>query len=212
MTETMTSGFAQERFAPVRDAFEANLASGADVGASLLRHGRRRDGGRPLGRLGRRGEDAALGKGHHRQRLFDHQDDDRAHRPDAGRPRRARFRRAGRPLLAGVRRQRQGGRQGQPPDEPLGRPLGLEGNDQPRGPLRLGEGHRPAGRPGPAIGSRAPQSGYHALTQGYLVGEVVRRITGKTMGTVFREEIAEPLGADFWIGLPASRGRTASPT
>ena len=47
-------------------------------------------------------------------------------------------------------------------------------------------------------------SGYHALTQGYLVGEVVRRITGRTLGTVFREEIAEPLGADFHIGLPAS--------
>jgi CubicO group peptidase (beta-lactamase class C family) len=47
-------------------------------------------------------------------------------------------------------------------------------------------------------------SGYHAVTQGYLVGEVVRRITGRTLGTVFREEIAEPLGADFHIGLPAS--------
>jgi CubicO group peptidase (beta-lactamase class C family) len=47
-------------------------------------------------------------------------------------------------------------------------------------------------------------SGYHALTQGYLVGEVVRRITGKSLGGVFREEIAEPLGADFHIGLPAS--------
>jgi CubicO group peptidase (beta-lactamase class C family) len=46
--------------------------------------------------------------------------------------------------------------------------------------------------------------GYHALTQGYLVGEVVRRITGRSLGTVFREEIAEPLGADFHIGLPAS--------
>ena len=46
--------------------------------------------------------------------------------------------------------------------------------------------------------------GYHALTQGYLVGEVVRRITGKSLGTVFREEIAQPLGADFHIGLPAS--------
>ena len=52
--------------------------------------------------------------------------------------------------------------------------------------------------------------GYHALTQGYLVGEVVRRITGKSLGTVFREEIAEPLGADFHIGLPASEdGRVA---
>lgn len=49
------------------------------------------------------------------------------------------------------------------------------------------------------------QPGYHALTQGYLVGEVVRRITGRTLGTFFREEVAEPLGADFHIGLPASK-------
>lgn len=44
--------------------------------------------------------------------------------------------------------------------------------------------------------------GYHAVTFGWLVGEVVRRITGRSLGTYFREEIAEPLGADFWIGLP----------
>ena len=44
-------------------------------------------------------------------------------------------------------------------------------------------------------------SGYHSFTQGYLIGEVVRRATGKTLGTVFREEIAEPLGADFHIGF-----------
>jgi CubicO group peptidase (beta-lactamase class C family) len=43
-------------------------------------------------------------------------------------------------------------------------------------------------------------SGYHAVTQGYLVGEVVRRVTGKSLGTFFREEFAEPLGADFHIG------------
>jgi CubicO group peptidase (beta-lactamase class C family) len=53
-------------------------------------------------------------------------------------------------------------------------------------------------------------SGYHALTQGNLVGEVVRRVTGKSLGTVFREEIAGPLGADFHIGLAASEdGRVA---
>ncbi|MCA3723816.1 serine hydrolase domain-containing protein [Phenylobacterium sp.] len=46
--------------------------------------------------------------------------------------------------------------------------------------------------------------GYHGMTQGFLVGEVVRRITGASLGTVFRTEIAEPLGADFHIGLPAS--------
>jgi CubicO group peptidase (beta-lactamase class C family) len=44
--------------------------------------------------------------------------------------------------------------------------------------------------------------GYHAVTYGYLVGEVIRRVTGRTIGTWFREEIAEPLGLDFWIGLP----------
>jgi CubicO group peptidase (beta-lactamase class C family) len=45
------------------------------------------------------------------------------------------------------------------------------------------------------------QSGYHAITQGYLIGELVRRITGRTIGAFFREEIAKPLGADFHIGM-----------
>ncbi len=45
-------------------------------------------------------------------------------------------------------------------------------------------------------------SGYHAVTFGFLVGEVIRRITGRTVGTFFREEVALPLGADFHIGLP----------
>ena len=44
--------------------------------------------------------------------------------------------------------------------------------------------------------------GYHARTFGWLVGEVVRRITGKSLGTYFRDEIAKPLGLDFHIGLP----------
>ena len=47
-------------------------------------------------------------------------------------------------------------------------------------------------------------SGYHAVTQGYLVGEVVRRITGQSLGTFFAKQIAEPLGADFHIGLDAA--------
>ncbi len=44
-------------------------------------------------------------------------------------------------------------------------------------------------------------SGYHAFTQGYLIGEVVRRITGRSFGTWFAEEIAGPLGADFHVSL-----------
>jgi CubicO group peptidase (beta-lactamase class C family) len=45
-------------------------------------------------------------------------------------------------------------------------------------------------------------SGYEAITFGYLIGEVVRRITGQSCGEFFRAEIAGPLGADFYIGLP----------
>jgi len=44
-------------------------------------------------------------------------------------------------------------------------------------------------------------SGYHAMTQGHLVGEVVRRVTGKKLGLFFAEEIAAPLDLDFHIGL-----------
>jgi CubicO group peptidase (beta-lactamase class C family) len=46
-------------------------------------------------------------------------------------------------------------------------------------------------------------SGYHALTQGFLVGEVVRRITGRTLGALVADELAGPLGADFHIGVGA---------
>ena len=54
-------------------------------------------------------------------------------------------------------------------------------------------------------------SGYHALNQGHLVGEVIRRITGTPLRTFFAEEIAGPLGADFQIGLdPADRGRVSN--
>lgn len=45
-------------------------------------------------------------------------------------------------------------------------------------------------------------SGYHAITQGYLEGEIVRRITGQSLGTFLAKEVAGPLGADFHIGLP----------
>jgi CubicO group peptidase (beta-lactamase class C family) len=44
---------------------------------------------------------------------------------------------------------------------------------------------------------------YHAETFGFLVGEVVRRITGKSLGTFFADEVAAPLGLSAWIGLPA---------
>ncbi|MEU9498782.1 serine hydrolase domain-containing protein [Streptomyces sp. NPDC048196] len=46
--------------------------------------------------------------------------------------------------------------------------------------------------------------GYHGRTWGWLVGEVMRRVSGRTPGRFFAEEVATPLGLDFFIGLPAS--------
>jgi CubicO group peptidase (beta-lactamase class C family) len=59
------------------------------------------------------------------------------------------------------------------------------------------------------LAAQAPQwepgsaAGYHSLTQGFLVGEVVRRITGRSVGEFFAEEVAGPLDADFHMGLSA---------
>jgi CubicO group peptidase (beta-lactamase class C family) len=47
--------------------------------------------------------------------------------------------------------------------------------------------------------------GYHGRTWGWLVGEVIRRVSGQTPGRFFAEEIAAPLGLDFFIGLPAEQ-------
>lgn len=46
------------------------------------------------------------------------------------------------------------------------------------------------------------QNGYHMVNFGWTVGELVRRVSGRSPGTFFREEVAEPTGASFWIGLP----------
>jgi CubicO group peptidase (beta-lactamase class C family) len=51
---------------------------------------------------------------------------------------------------------------------------------------------------------------YHSVTFGFLVGELVRRITGRSLGTFFAQEVAAPLGLSAWIGLPEEQeGRVA---
>ncbi len=68
-----------------------------------------------------------------------------------------------------------------------------------------------------ALAAQAPwwepgsASGYHAVTQGYLLGEVIRRVTGASIGAFFAEEVARPLGADFHIGLPESEDHRVAP-
>ncbi|MFI1964617.1 serine hydrolase domain-containing protein [Streptomyces pathocidini] len=62
-----------------------------------------------------------------------------------------------------------------------------------------------------ALAAQRPQwtpgtaHGYHGRTWGWLVGEVIRRVSGQTPGRFFADEIAAPLGLDFFIGLPAEQ-------
>lgn len=53
--------------------------------------------------------------------------------------------------------------------------------------------------------------GYHAVTYGWLVGEVVRRVAGVDFGEFVRREISEPLGLDLWVGLPDDEQHRVSP-
>ena len=94
----------------------------------------------------------------------------------------------------------------------LGHTAGLAGWTEPLEPEDLADWEKCTS----LLAAQAPwwepgtASGYHAVTQGYLVGEVVRRITGRSLGTFFAQEVAVPLGADFHIGLAAEHdGRVA---
>jgi CubicO group peptidase (beta-lactamase class C family) len=62
--------------------------------------------------------------------------------------------------------------------------------------LRAIEAQRPLWEPG-------THHGYHAITYGYLVGELVRRVTGSSLGVFFRDEVVGPLGLQAWLGLAA---------
>jgi CubicO group peptidase (beta-lactamase class C family) len=53
--------------------------------------------------------------------------------------------------------------------------------------------------------------GYHAVTYGWLVGEVIRRVSGRSVGTFVAEELAGPLGLDLWIGLPDAQQARVAP-
>jgi CubicO group peptidase (beta-lactamase class C family) len=75
----------------------------------------------------------------------------------------------------------------------------LSGLDQLAGPalLRQLERQAPWWPPGTAFA-------YHPVTSGAMLGEIVRRVSGQTLGQWFDEHVARPLGLEFWIGLPAA--------
>jgi CubicO group peptidase (beta-lactamase class C family) len=53
--------------------------------------------------------------------------------------------------------------------------------------------------------------GYHAVTYGWLVGEVIRRVTGQSVGAFVAEQLAGPLGIELWIGLPDEQEARVAP-
>jgi CubicO group peptidase (beta-lactamase class C family) len=86
----------------------------------------------------------------------------------------------------------------------LDEPLAVEDFFAWEPPVKALAAQRPKWEPGTA-------HGYHAITYGWLVGEVVRRVSGKSLGTFFADEVAAPLGLDFWIGLPEEQESRVSP-
>jgi CubicO group peptidase (beta-lactamase class C family) len=55
------------------------------------------------------------------------------------------------------------------------------------------------------------RNGYHAITMSWTVGELVHRAAKKRMGRFFQDEVAKPLGLDFWIGLPEEQEHRVAP-
>lgn len=205
----MVEGFAKETFEPVREAFEGNLASGRDLGASFCVT----VGGETVVDLWGGFADAERTRPWQRDTIVNVYSctktmtaltalllaDHGALDFDA-------------PVARYWPEFAANGKETVTVGHLMSHSAGLPGWTEPLAPEDLYDWDRVTG----LLAAQAPAwepgtaSGYHALTQGYLVGEVVKRVTGRSVGTVFREEIAEPLGADFHIGLPASEdGRVA---
>jgi len=51
------------------------------------------------------------------------------------------------------------------------------------------------------------ETGYHMMTTGWLIGEIVRRVSGKSLGKFFNDEISKPYNLEYWIGLPQSEDK-----
>ena len=190
-------------------------------------HPRRRAGRRHLGRMGRPGPDPSLGARHHHQRVVHHQDHDRPVRLDAGRRRRARPGRR-RVHATGPSSGRVARAGGSCSATSWAIPLGCRAGRS-RSPVEdlydweqatsLLAAQEPWWEPGTV-------SGYHAITQGYLVGEVIRRVDrpvdrcvlpGERVGTTRRRLSHRPRPGRVRAGVqrraaPAHRGASATST
>ena len=66
--------------------------------------------------------------------------------------------------------------------------------------VELLENEEPFWKPGEKVG-------YHMITTGWLIGELIKRISGKSLGQFFNDEISKPYNLDYWIGLPESEDK-----
>jgi CubicO group peptidase (beta-lactamase class C family) len=203
MADGSVGGFARDRYAPVREVFEANLASGADVGASFCATVE----GEIVVDLWGGFADGARTRPWTRDTIVNVYSTTKTMTALAA-------------LILADRGELDfdapvarywpefaaAGKEAVKVSHLMAHSAGLSGWKEPIAPEDLYDWDKATA----LLAAQAPfwqpgtAPGYHGLTQGYLVGEVVRRITGRTLGTFFREEVAEPLGADFHIGLPAS--------
>jgi CubicO group peptidase (beta-lactamase class C family) len=193
-------GRCHEDFAPVREAFENNFAAAQEVGASVAVSlegelvvdlwGGYRDAARRLPWQ----EDTIVNVYSTTKTM--------AALCAAGVGRSWRTSTCTHPSQATGRSSRQNGKEATEVRHFLSHSAGLAGMDEPK----RGEDLYDWDGMVDALARQAPwwepgtASGYHALTQGYLIGEIVRRVTGRSLGTFFAEEVAGPLQADFHIG------------
>ena len=66
--------------------------------------------------------------------------------------------------------------------------------------IQLIENEKPFWEPG-------KETGYHMMTTGWLIGELIRRVNGKSLGEFFNNELVEPYGLNYWIGLPETEDK-----
>jgi len=198
--DATVSGLCDERFAAVRAAFAGNLASGRDVGASVAVF----LDGRPVVDLWGGVADAATGAPWRSDTIM----------PTASCTKTATALTA---LLLADRGEidldapvcrywpafAASGKSGVLVRHCLGHTAGLPGWDEPLTFADLYDWEKVTS----LLAAQAPwwepgtASAYHAHTMGFLVGEIVRRVSGRSIGSVFASEIAGPLGADYHIGL-----------
>ena len=201
-------GLVEPGFEGVADALARQPRTPRRRRRGVLRLRRRPAGRRHLGRDRRRRDRPPVGRRHARARLLHHEGRDRDLRQPAHRARRARPRRCPSPtywpeFAANGKERHPAARGALAPRRAAGRRRRLHARGGARAGTRSSSSWRRRRRAGTGTSPRPATT--CAPTAG-STGEIVRRVTGRTIGRFFADEVAAPLGLDWWIGLPGVRG------